>query len=270
MNGLANDSYRVQFVRHLGAGGIGTVDDVMVTESFGYPYVGTHLARKQLNARWRSHPEMQERFEREIELLGYMNHRNIVRLEGVSMSPGGRFYLMPLYTHSLRSVLMIHNHARSPSAVARFGAMLASAMQYAHGMGFIHRDLKPENILIRGDEVVIADWGVGQFIHRESKVLDLTVGGLGTQYYCSAEQWSTGRCDARGDIYSLGVLLAETVAGRATPISPVGAGLRVDVAPSNTRAGQMLNGILRQMTAPVPSMRQASMADVAEALMQVD
>lgn len=270
MANFVQGQFHISFVRRIGAGGIGSVDEVEVTRSSGVPPVGTRLARKQLGPQWAQNPTMRERFEREIELLGKMAHPNIVSLAGVSVSSTERYYVMPLYSNSLRDTIAAAPRARSPIEVARFGVLLADALAYAHSMGFIHRDLKPENILLRGSEVVIADWGIGRFIHKESKVLNLTVGGLGTAYYCSAEQWANGgEGDVRVDIYSLGVLLAELAYGSQVPIIPVGAGIRVNVVSPTTREGQIFNGIIQKMTGVVPSLRYPSMSHVAQALRSV-
>ena len=262
--------FHVSFVRRIGIGGIGSVDEVEVVRSSGDPPVGTRLARKQLGAQWAQSPAMRARFEQEIELLKRMSHPNIVSLAGVSVSNTERFYVMPLYTQSLRDRITRAPGACAATDVAQFGIVLAKALSYAHGMNFIHRDLKPENILLRDNQVVIADWGIGRFIHKESKVLNHTVGGLGTAYYCSVEQWAHGgQGDARVDIYSLGVLLAELAYGSQVPITPIGAGIRVNVVPPDTRAGQTFNGIIMKMTGMVASMRYPSMAHVVEALQSV-
>lgn len=259
--------FHIKPIRHIGAGGIGTVDEVEVVQSTGSPPVGTRLARKQLGPQWTANPVMRDRFEREIELLGTMHHPNIVTLVGVSISKTERWYVMPLYSHSVRDLIRRHPQPRDPIEVARFGASIADALQYAHGLGFCHRDLKPENVLLRGStEFVVADWGIGQFVHKTSKVLDLTVAGLGTAYYCSVKQWADGRDDEAGDIYSLGVMLAELARGTRLPIEPVGAGIRVDVAPSHAPGGTTFNAIIWKMTGFVPSMRHRSMAEVAQAL----
>jgi serine/threonine protein kinase len=272
MTKYTQGQFNVSFIRRIGAGGIGSVDEVEVVRSSGDPPVGTRFARKQLGPQWAQDPAMRERFEREIVLLATMNHPNIVSLAGVSASATERFYVMPLYANSLRDTIAGAPRARSPIEVAGFGALLADALAYAHGMGFVHRDLKPENILLRGREVVIADWGIGRFIHKQSRVLDLTVGGLGTSYYCSMEQWSPApdlKDDPRMDIYSLGVLLAELAFGEKMPILPIGAGIRVNVVDPSTRAGQTFNAVITKMTGATASMRYPSMAHVAEALRSV-
>ncbi len=133
---------------------------------------------------------------------------------------------MPLYPRSLRHLLMKTQQGFGWSNVAGFGIAIARAMEYAHSNGFKHRDLKPENILLDdGNNPVIADWGLGYFIHKESKVLQLTKAGMGTEYYCCREQWLTGKCDNTGDIYFLGLVLAELATGTRRDIM-VGMGCR--------------------------------------------
>src|SRR5262249_355839 len=94
--------FRLLTIPHINPAGFGSVGEVEVIESSGMPRVGTRLARKQLGPQWAQHPEMRERFEREIDLLDRMRHPNIVGLVGVSMSATERFYVMPLYPQSLR------------------------------------------------------------------------------------------------------------------------------------------------------------------------
>lgn len=106
-------------------------------------------------------------------------------------------------------------------------------------------------------------WGLGYFIHRESQVLQkLTRGGLGTEYYCSLEQWATGKCDARGDIYSLGMTLDEWVTGRQRHIN-VGDGLGSDCVPAVTPGARHFNDLLRHMTQRSKGHRPVSMQLVA-------
>jgi serine/threonine protein kinase len=261
--------FTIRHVADLGAGGLGTVDEVEVVASNAAHPVGLRLARKRLGPTWANDPGARVRFEREIEMLEEMNHPNIVTLEGVSLPGGERSYVMPLFRNgSLRHALEQGRVFDSLQSLANFGASIADALAHAHALNFIHRDLKPENILLDDDDVPrVADWGLGQFIHRHSKVLDLTRGGpMGSHYYCSLEQWSSGRCDVTGDVYSLGVVLAELAARRALPISPAGSGIRVDVVAGSTWAVRQFNAVIRTMTALAPTARLQSMPIVAHAL----
>ena len=266
---LLPGQFTIRPVRVIGEGGLGIVDEVEVIASNRSHPVGTRLARKRLGAKWASDKGARERFEREIDMLGTMDHPNVVRLEGVSLPGYERFYVMPLFHRgSLRSWLQSGGRFTTVQDVSNFVASVSDALSYAHSMNFIHRDLKPENILLSDEgEPVIADWGLGQFVHLHSKVLDLTRGGpMGTHYYCSLEQWTSGRCEATGDVYSLGVVLAELAAGRALPIAPIGSGIQQNIIGGGSAVAQRFNAVVRKMTALIPSARFQSIEEVGNAL----
>lgn len=253
----------------LGEGGLGRVHRVRILASNapGKP-VGSEWAVKRLNPQWDSHPGMRQRFEREISALKRMSHPNIVTFEGENLPGAERFYMMPLFAHTLRRHIAEGGLRGNWRAIAQHGSILAKAMQYAHDQGFIHRDFKPDNVLFNSDgPLVIADWGLGYFVHRSSVVLQhLTVGGMGTEYYCSAEQWATGKCDCRGDIYSLGMTLDEWLTGRQRAIT-VGAGLQdARTAPTGSLGADRFNALLVRMTRFASRERPASMRDVAREL----
>ncbi|HVZ71212.1 MAG TPA: serine/threonine-protein kinase [Polyangia bacterium] len=253
--------------RTIGQGGLGIVREILVTASACEHPTGARLALKELNERWRHEPAGVARFEREIVAIKNMSHPRIIAHAGENL-PGGssRFYVMQLYKKSLRDVLQERRGAGFPwPVVAGFGAVIADAMSYAHGRGFIHRDLKPENILIDDQRLpVIADWGLGYFVHKASKVLmPLTRAGLGTEYYCSMEQWNSGKCGPSGDVYSLGLVLAELINGAAVPIRGVGLGVEHDLINDGSPGGSHFNSLLRQMTEMLPSRRLQTMHEVA-------
>ena len=217
----------VDVVREIGRGGLGVVEEVHVSRSTCEYPVGLRLARKKLGPQWAADPGATERFEREISMLSTMSHPTIVPFRGRNVA-GERTYFMPLYANSLRQTILAMNSVGLPlRSVISIGLNLASALEYAHARNYVHRDLKPENILVASNgDYVIADWGLGQFIHKESKVFDLTRGvGLGTALYCPLEQWANGQCGAPGDIYSLGLVLAELALGRGGLIAQTGVGL---------------------------------------------
>lgn len=269
---LLPGQFTVRHVRELGAGGFGSVDEVEVVASNGAHPVGTRLARKRLGPKWAADASARARFDREIDMLEVMNHPNIVPLRGVSLPGGPKWYAMPLFRKgSLRRAIDDGRRFGSVQSLAAFFATAADALAHAHRSNFIHRDVKPENILLgEDDEPVLADWGLGQFVHRHSLVIDHTRGGpMGTNYYCSMEQWATGRCEATGDVYSLGIVLAELAVGSAVPLRMQGAGIQVDVVNGATWAGRQLNAITRAMTAILARDRVQSMNEVARLLRQV-
>ena len=113
---------------------------------------------------------------------------------------------------------------------------------------------------------MIADWGLGYFVHVNSQVLrHLTRGGMGTEYYCSIEQWGTGKCDCRGDIYSLGMTLDEWVNGVQRSIT-IGSGIDGVTTNEMTNGARRFNALLRSMTQMFKNQRPASMRTVAAEL----
>jgi len=178
--------------------------------------------------------------------------------------------MMPIFSNTLRKYIASGALRGRWQHIALHGARLADAMQYAHDHGFMHRDFKPDNVLFNdGGPLIVADWGLGYFVHKQSVVLQhLTVGGMGTEYYCSAEQWATGKCDCRGDIYSLGMTLDEWATGRQRPIT-VGDGLATAPFSGRTPGAIQFEALLRRMTEFASRARPSSMREVAAALRAV-
>ncbi len=265
---LMPGQFWMKYLEELGAGGLGRVNRALITASYCDTLpVGSEWAAKRLNAKWQQHPEARTRFEREIMALSSMSHPNVVSCVGLSLPGHERFYLMPLFRDSVRRLIARHGNRGDWKSVAAFGAVLADALQYAHDRGFIHRDIKPDNILFNANgPLVIADWGIGYFIHRQSRVLQqLTQGGMGTEYYCSREQWLTGKCDARGDIYSLGMTLDEWLNGGQRQIVH-GAGVGHATLLIGSSGSRALGELLTSMTQARASDRPTTMTIVAREL----
>jgi serine/threonine protein kinase len=230
-------------IRTLGKGGLGIV-------SLYQSNNGQNFALKQMLDQWDEN--YYERFKREVEIMATLVHKNIVNVLNFNILNNNPWYLMPYYEDgSLRDKLMdIKSKGQIYSLKGATGIIyqLADALHHAHEFGVIHRDIKPENILFNGKEPVIADWGIGKFIHKESKVL--TNVGLGTISYCSPEQWESGVSDSRSDIYSLGLVYRELLTGSLT--------------------GQIqerrINDIVNKMTATSPADRYQTMSEVKEAI----
>jgi len=269
MSMLPPGHFYFDVLHELGAGGLGRVDKIKITASNAVDKpIGSVWARKRLNEKWAENPTVTARFEREIAALKKMKHANIMTYEGENVPGGERFYVMPCYESSVRHHVAGGTWSGQWREVARCGATLADALAYAHGNGNIHRDLKPDNILFNGGgPLVIADWGLGYFVHKESVVLtQLTRGGMGTEYYCSMEQWASGKCDGRGDIYSLGMTLNEWVTGRQLALALVGVGVNSDTTSETSAGAQKFNALLRNMTELLRDNRPASMTTVAAEL----
>ena len=200
------DRYTIE--RELGRGGMATVYLAREVKH------GRKVALKVLR------PELaavlgRERFLAEIGLTARLDHPNILTLLDSGSAGEALFYAMPLVQGgSLRDRLQQERHLSIEEAV-RIGSQIAAALEHAHALGIIHRDIKPENILLHEGVPVLTDFGIALAV-REAGGQRLTETGLvlGTPHYMSPEQ-ATGDplLDPRSDIYSLGAVVYEMLAG---------------------------------------------------------
>ena len=156
-----------------------------------------------------------DRFLREIDIVASLMHPHILPLHDSGEAGGLLYYVMPYVDGgSLRGRL--DREGRLPPADAlQIGREVADALAYAHHRGFIHRDIKPENILLGGDHALVADFGIARAIGSAGKE-PLTSKGLatGTPAYMSPEQLTgDGAVDERSDVYALGCVVYEMLAG---------------------------------------------------------
>jgi serine/threonine-protein kinase len=156
-----------------------------------------------------------ERFLREIKITAGLNHPHILPLLDSGEADSFLFYVMPFVDgESLRQMLDRDRELGADEAV-RITEQVAGALSYAHSRGIVHRDLKPENILLQSGQVVVADFGIALALDSAGGAR-LTETGLsiGTPAYMSPEQVAGEKeIDARSDIYSLGCMLYEMLAG---------------------------------------------------------
>src|SRR5438477_1992937 len=156
-----------------------------------------------------------ERFLREIETAARLNHVHILPLHDSGQSGGFLYYVMPYVEgESLRDRLERESQLPLDDAL-RITREVASALGYAHDHDVVHRDIKPENILLSGGEAVVADFGIARAITAAAggKLTETGI-AIGTPGYMSPEQ-ASGRepVDGRSDLYSLGCVLYEMLAG---------------------------------------------------------
>ena len=163
------------------------------------------------------------RFEREITLSARLSHPHIVPMLDAGEtdypgSPNGAkvlYYVMPvLQGASLRDRLNQQGQL-SFDETLQITRDVGLALDYAHAQGVVHRDIKPENVLIGGGTAVVADFGVAKIVSDGSSSNSLTRTGfaLGTVLYMSPEQSTAGPVDSRSDIYALGCMVYEMLAG---------------------------------------------------------
>jgi serine/threonine-protein kinase len=180
-----------------------------------------------------------ERFAREIQLAAGLQHPNIVPLLSAGDVDGVPFYTMPyIEGESLRARMARDNQVTVLDAV-RIAGQVADALVYAHERGVVHRDIKPENILLSSGHALVADFGIAKAIDTaraptnsaemggfailgtESATLTELGVTLGTPTYMSPEQAAgDATLDARTDVYSLGAVLYEMLAGQPPFVGP--------------------------------------------------
>jgi len=163
-----------------------------------------------------------ERFLKEISITARLDHPHILTLIDSGEADGILYYVLPLVRgESLRAKLEREKQLPIDEALGII-RQVASALEYAHRQGVVHRDIKPENILLHEGEAVVADFGIALAL-REAGGSRLTETGLslGTPQYMSPEQATGDRTlDARSDIYSLGAVLYEMLAGEPPVTGP--------------------------------------------------
>jgi serine/threonine-protein kinase len=163
-----------------------------------------------------------ERFLQEIEIAATLQHPHIIPLFDSGAADGLLYYVMPhIKGESLRQRLA--QHAPLPvSDALRIAQEVAGALDYAHRQGVVHRDIKPENILLQDGQAIVADFGIARAIDVAGADR-LTESGFatGTPAYMSPEQASASApIDGRADIYALGCVLYELLAGQPPFVGP--------------------------------------------------
>src|SRR5271157_3345117 len=155
-----------------------------------------------------------ERFRREAQAAANLSHPNIVPVFDWGEDGGTYFIVMEFIDGRPLSAVLRGSGPLAPVRTADIGAHVAAALAYAHRHGVIHRDVKPGNVLITDDgEVKVTDFGIARAVNTEES-LTQTGAVMGTATYFSPEQAEGIGVDSRSDIYSLGVVLFEMVAGR--------------------------------------------------------
>jgi serine/threonine-protein kinase len=199
-------------------------------------YLGSHLnlerpvAIKLLHSYIEEEPLLLERFRREAKVVAGLRHSNIVQIFDFDTVDGHPYIVMEYLKGPTLATYLRHLHQRkkriSPDQVSRLLNELSTALDYAHRQAVVHRDVKPGNILLHNKnedipldkpltedvEAVITDFGLVRIMNTASQTASGTVSG--TPAYMSPEQARGDPTDHRTDIYSLGIVLYEMLAGR--------------------------------------------------------
>jgi TolB-like protein/tetratricopeptide (TPR) repeat protein len=223
-----------------------------------------------------------ERFLREIKLAARLQHPHILTVLDSGEAGGRLWFTMPFVEgESLRDRLRRERQLPVEDSL-RIAREAAQALQYAHDHGAVHRDIKPENLLLTRDgNTLVADFGIARGLETGSGSDEkLTDTGLvvGTPAYMSPEQASGDRTlDARSDVYSLGSVLYEMLAGEPPFTAPTMQAMivkRLTEPPPSVRAvrgtvPEAVDQAIRKALAPLPADRFASAAELGRALAPV-
>lgn len=161
-------------------------------------------------------PAIRTRFTREAQTAAQLSHPHIVPIYDVGERDGVAYFVMAEITGGNLAALLANEPRQSVAEVRRMLCEIADALAYAHTRGVIHRDIKPDNILLDGDtgRAMVTDFGIARAIGAGSR-LTVTGNAVGTPTYMSPEQAIGERLvDGRSDIYSLGVIGYQMLAGR--------------------------------------------------------
>jgi serine/threonine protein kinase len=204
----------------LGAGGMG---EVYLAED---TRLGRKVALKVLPAYFTKHEDRLRRFEQEARSVSALNHPNILTIYEIGQADGQHF----IATEFIEGVTLRQHMVTTRmklGEVLDVASQVGSALAAAHAAGIVHSDIKPENIMIRGDGYVkVLDFGLAKLTERQTYQVDAEAATrasvktppgpvMGTAQYMSPEQARGLNVDARTDIFSLGIVLYEMVAGRA-------------------------------------------------------
>jgi serine/threonine protein kinase/Flp pilus assembly protein TadD len=262
---------RYRFEREVGRGGMATV------------YLAQDLKHRRPVAVKVLHPHLAanvgaDRFLREIEIAAGLTHPHILTLIDSGSADGLLYYVMPFVEgESLRGRLAREGRLPVGQAV-ELTRKVAGALAYAHARGVVHRDVKPENVMLHEGEAMVTDFGIAKALSGDSESLTQTGTSLGTPAYMSPEQASgEHEIDGRSDIYSLGCMLYEMLAGEPPFTGPTVQAIIVrrftepvrSVRALRPEVPEQVDRALLRALARAPGERFAAAAQFAQALASV-
>ena len=221
---------RFRIEREIGTGGMGAV------------YLATHLglerpvAVKIIRREFAGDADVADRFLREARTMAKLHHPNAAMIFDAGNLPDGRhFIVMEFVEGETLSQALAREGRFSATHAVQIATQICDVLEEAHRLGIIHRDLKPSNILLGKRGVCVLDFGVAKVLasSAESTATHASTGSgqiIGTPRYMSPEQCLGQRVGARSDLYSLGILLYEMLAGRPPFVDPLQSALLVKQA----------------------------------------
>jgi len=201
----------------LGAGGMGAV--YLAHQQRPTRTVAVKVLRAEGMLTINERQEFLTRFRREADVIAQLDHINILPVYEYGEQDGLAYLVMPYLTGgSLRDILARNGPLSLPQALT-YTEQVAAALQYAHEHRIVHRDIKPANILFHADgRLVLADFGIARIMRAAGEQVEATLTGpshfIGSVEYMSPEMVNGSQIDHRTDIYELGVVLFQMLAGR--------------------------------------------------------
>ncbi|HVS31374.1 MAG TPA: BREX system ATP-binding domain-containing protein, partial [Thermoanaerobaculia bacterium] len=258
---------RYEITGELGRGGMGVVYRARD------PLLNREVAVKLVSPGFLT-PQAEERFQREAQMVAQMDHPAIVPIFDIGEHEGSLFFLMPVIKgDNLRAFLRAS--PRRLGDIIDIAIQAAEGLEYSHARGVIHRDIKPENIMVSEEEgsfrVRIMDFGLAK--GSSDQRLTRTGTLVGTVAYFSPEQVVSKEVDHRSDIYSLGTVLYEAIAGEP-PFTGEMQSILYRIVHENPRPlsslgaeiSQELEGVILGTLAKDPARRIPSAGELADAL----
>lgn len=257
--------------RIVGQGGMGTVYAAMDTQ------LQRRVALKQPRFEGRNHHESRQRFYREARITANLSHANLCPIHDLGEHDGIPFLTMPLITGDTLSTYLRREGPLPPSEAVDLVYRAALAVAAAHAAGVVHRDLKPSNIMVNDRlEPIVMDFGLARCDAPTDPRLTGSGGWIGTPAYLAPELVggsASHDTERQGDIYSLGVVLYETITGHApftgTFSEVMKQVLTEEPLPLHERQEEVdtqLSAICARAMAKKPAQRYSTMDEFAAAL----
>ncbi len=254
-----------QLVQELGRGGFATVYRAL------QPQLNRDVAIKVLHPEFIRDERALRRFKREAVAVARLTHPNIVAVYDYGEQDGRAYLVMEYIAGSTLKARLGGKPVPYADALAVVRAV-GSALDYAHSKGLIHRDVKPGNVLYTEDSrIVLSDFGIVRLADDDSS---LTRGVIGTPQYMSPEQALGHEVDGRSDLYSLGIVLFELLAGRVpfkgeSAVATLSMHATLPVPSTriyNQGVPDVIDRVVQRALAKSPDDRYQSGADLANAL----
>jgi len=259
---------RYEIIEKIGSGGMSNVFRAKDLK------LGRAVAIKVLKEEFCSDAEFVEKFKREAQAAAGLLGENIVNIYDVVDEGKYHFIVMELVDGiTLKEYIKIKGKLDITEGVS-IAIQVAKALKPAHAQHIVHRDIKPQNILITDEsKIKVADFGIARAVSEQT----LNANAIGSVHYISPEQARGGRCDARSDIYSLGITMYEMFTGRVpftgdSTVSIALAHLEQAITPPhiyNNQISANLERVILKCTKKDPANRYQNITEVLDDLENV-